>query len=311
MVDENKRIEIDQFKERAVSAAPLIREQNAAADVSGERMTAVFPDRSVSIIYYRSGIQNAPLIIGFHGGGYLYGGNALDDDMWCAVRDALGADVASVEYRKSPEHMYRAALDDAYDVSVYLKERAGELGFDRDKIYVMGESAGAGLAASVCIYAKRMGNPIYKRQILVYPFLDCDTDPDTKDESIPGGPMMYVFNELHCLPGESADPLVSPVFADIDELRGLPDATVIYAENDSLRHEGMKYSSMLREAGVQVDDMLSRGMPHGFFESGFGDPEKNIQPFMGDDFNRMILDGTIHRASVEALDFIKKSVSGR
>lgn len=281
-----------------------MRRQNREAVVSGERMKIERPDREIEVVFYPARTDNAPLIIGFHGGGFLFGGAALNDAMWKETGEKLGAAVASVEYRKSPEFQYMEAIEDAYDALVYFNENASEYGIDTDRIAVMGCSAGANLAAVTCIYAKRQCGPAIDKQILMYPFLDADTDPDSKGEGSLGGPVMYIFNELHSKPEETRDPLVSPVFADIEELKGLPEAIVCYADNDNLKHEGMKYSEMLREAGVDVVDMMADGMPHGYYESGFGKISDEEMRFLGDEVKAKILSGEVAASSQESLAFI-------
>ena len=312
-MDEQKRAMIDAVKAGLLENIPAMRKLNCEIPVSGERRNLTMPDREIPIVYYKAEKEHAPLIIGFHGGGYMLGGAALNDDMWLAVRDSLEMNVASVDYRKSPEYQWKEALDDAYDASVYLKEHASEFGFDPEKIYVMGTSSGGGLAASVCLYANRQKNNLYTGQILLYPFLDTDTDPDSKGEGSLTGPIMYVFNELHCSPQESKNPLVSPVFALQEDLIGLPPAILVYAENDNLKTEGRQYAEMLRGAGVPVADQLVAGMSHGYFDSGFTDPSELEHGFLSmvsvsESDKKLLKDGSFHTASLETLEFIKENL---
>lgn len=90
--------------------------------------------------------------------------------------------------RKSPNHKWKEALDDAYDTAYYLYEHSSDLGFDKKHIWVMGGSAGAGLAASVCLYAKQKNTNFIEKQILMYPFVDLHTDPVSKGEGSLQGP---------------------------------------------------------------------------------------------------------------------------
>lgn len=306
MVKVMKNSEIyEKVKAQVLKEAKMMREMNRKIPVSGERIDLPAGDRDVNIVYFRAKRENAPLILGFHGGGFLFGGNAMNDAMWSAVRDALDVNVASVEYRKSPDYQYQAALDDAYDAAVYMKEHAKEFGFDRESISVMGCSAGACLAATVCIYAKQKGGISFKRQILMYPFLDSYTDPDSKGKGSLEGPIMYVFNELHCMPKDAKLPVVSPVFAALEELRGLPGAIFCLADNDSLKQEGYRYADMLKQAGVPVSVQEYAKMPHGFFESGFGKISEEEMSFLGEEVISMIRSGEIAKASEAALDFVK------
>ena len=308
MMDDKKRAMIDEAKAGILEEVKVMRKLNREIPVSGERINLAVPDREIPIVYFKAQKAQAPLIIGFHGGGYLFGGAALNDDMWFAVRDSLNMNVASVDYRMSPEYQWKEALDDAYDASVYLKEHAAEFGFDPEKIYVLGASAGAGLAASVCLYANRKKNNLYTGQILLYPFLDVDTDPDSKGEGSLSGPIMYVFNELHCSPQEAKNPLISPVFASGEDLTGLPPAIFVYADYDNLKTEGMQYAAMLRSAGVPAADRLAEGMTHGYFENGFTDPSKIEQGFLSDMDKKLLNDGSFHTASLETLEFIKENI---
>lgn len=297
---------IEEIKKAIFAETQEMRRLNKIVPVSGERMKIERPDREIEVVFYPAKVDNAPLIIGFHGGGFLFGGAAMNDAMWKETGEKLGAAVASVEYRKSPEFQYMEAVEDAYDALVYFREHVAEYGIDPARISVMGCSAGANLAAVTSIYAKRQGGPAINKQILMYPFLDCDTDPDSKGEGSLSGPVMYIFNELHCRPEETRDPLVSPVFADLEELKGLPAAIVCYAENDNLRHEGMKYSEMLREAGVSVADTMAYSMPHGYYESGFGKISDEEMRFLGDEVKAKILNGEVAASSQESLAFISE-----
>ena len=124
---------------------------------------------------------------------------------------------------------------------------------------------------------------LLKKSKLLYPFLDLDTDPAAKGPGSLDGPIMQVFNEMHCLPEETKNPLVSPVFAQDHELEGLPAAIIVLADNDNLRPEGQTYAHMLSQAGVSVAHTVSEGMPHGFFESGFGEISDAEMDFLGED----------------------------
>lgn len=301
---------VKQVKESVCKEAGEMRRLNQTIPVSGERFSIRRPDREISIVFYKAEKENAPLILGFHGGGFLFGGNALNDAMWRAVQKATGAAVASVEYRKSPDYQYRAALEDAYDASMFFEEHAEKYKIDKRKIFVMGCSAGAQLAATLCLYAKSKGKQTFAGQILMYPMLDSYTDPASKGSGSIQGPIMYVFNELHCTEEEARLPIVSPVFASEEDLKGLPGAIICYADNDCLKREGQKYTQMLRNAGVEVHDMLAEGMPHGYFESGFGELTEGEQDFLGEEIIRMIQDGTIAKKSEESLEFIKKHFCG-
>lgn len=295
---------IDEIKKNVCEEAKKMKEANKGVPVKGTRYSLALKGRNVDIVYYSAKKENAPLLIGFHGGGFLFGGCALDDTMWDTMCKKLDVNIASIGYRKSPDYMYPCAIEDAYDSAIYLKEHAEKFGFNPEHISTFGSSAGGNIATCVCIYAKEKGGIIFKNQILNYPFIDSDTDPFEKGRGSLEGPIMYVFNELYCKPEETRLSTVSPIFADKKQLEGLPKAIVITAENDNLRAEGEVYIKLLREAGVEVKDNMASGMPHGYYEYGFGGNQDSS--FLPDDIVTLMSNGDISKAAQETLDFIDK-----
>lgn len=299
-----------QLKHQVIEEAKEMRRINRVIPVTGKRYDLDVGNRKINVVFYPASRKNAPLLLGFHGGGFLFGGNAMDDVMWSALRDRLDMNVASVEYRKSPDYQYQAALDDAYDAAVYLYHHADAFGFDRERMSVMGSSAGACLAATLCIYAKQKGGITFEHQVLLYPFLDAATNPDEKGKGSLTGPVMHIFNELHCRPEEAKDTLVSPVYASGEEVAGLPHGIFVMADMDNLKQEGLRYAGMLEQAGVKTDVMLSSGMPHGFFELGFDDRNGEKMVFLSEEEKEMIRSGEIARAAGEALEFVAERLVG-
>ena len=147
----------EEMKNHFLAMAGMMREVNRKIEVSGERFAIPAKGREISIVYYAAKSEKAPLILGFHGGGFLFGGNALNDAMWKAVSDRLDVNIASVGYRKSPDHQFRASLEDCLEALRYFRSHAADYGFDPDRIAAMGCSAGANLAATLSIYAKQQG----------------------------------------------------------------------------------------------------------------------------------------------------------
>ncbi len=299
-----------QLKHQVIEEAKEMRRINRVIPVTGKRYDLDVGNRKINVVFYPASRKNAPLLLGFHGGGFLFGGNAMDDVMWSALRDRLDMNVASLEYRKSPDYQYQAALDDAYDAAIYLYHHAEAFGFDRERMSVMGCSAGACLAATLCIYAKQKGGVTFEHQVLLYPFLDAATNPDEKGKGSLTGPVMHIFNELHCRPEEAKDAVVSPVYASGEEVAGLPHGILVMADMDNLKQEGFRYAGMLEQAGVKTDVMLSSGMPHGFFELGFDDRKEGEMAFLPEEEKEMIRSGEIARAAGEALEFVAERLVG-
>lgn len=314
-MDREKRKLIDAAKEEMSKNSRGIAAANKLVSVSGTRHKLPLEGREVEIVLYPALDENGnrlegdqPLIVGYHGGGFVFGGCALDDEMWLAVTRALQVNVASVGYRKSPEYKWKDTLDDAYDAAVYLAEHAGEFGIDGNHVSVMGQSAGGNLAAAVSLLANRDKSVKLDNIILIYPFLDVHTDPDSKGAGSLTGPATYAMNELHCDYEDTLNPLVSPVFAGEEMLKGLSNVIIDYSEDDNLKHEAMKYAQNLKSAGVTVHENTSAGMPHGFFECGFKTPtELEINLLLGENGAELAASGALHEKAAECLNFIKEN----
>lgn len=303
-MEQEMRDIIEAVKKEVLSQIGGMRAANKTVPVSGTRHVLPLEGRDIDMVYYPASGEHAPLLIGFHGGGFLFGGCALDDAMWDAMQNALKVNIASIDYRKTPDYMYPCALLDAYDATVYLRDHAEEFGFDKDHISVFGNSAGATLAAAVCLYAKEKGESLYDYQILNYPSLDWSATYAEKGSGNLDGPISVVFNELYIRPEDAKKITASPIFAKPEDLRGLPTAIIRTAEIDALRKEGEAYAGMLREAGVTVHLSNADGMPHGYYEYGFGDQAPAA--YLDEETQKMILDGTLHRHAAMALDFIRE-----
>ena len=291
----------EEMKSHFLAMAKMMQEVNRKTKVSGERFDIPAEGRKIPVVYYPAKSEKAPLILGFHGGGFLFGGNALNDDMWKAVSCRLDVNVASIGYRKSPDHQFRAALEDCLDALRYFRIHAGEYGFDPERIAAMGCSAGANLAATLSIYAKQQGEEPFWKQIMIYPVVDMYTDPEEKGGGTLAQPLQYLFNDLHSSRDEAKLPVISPIYATQEELRGLPDAVICTAELDSLRTETAQYAAMLQQAGVGVSLLSAEGMPHGFFEVGFGSVSDAEIEVLGPEIAKCVKDGSAAKVSEQIL----------
>jgi acetyl esterase/lipase len=128
--------------------------------------------------YTKEGATPGPAVVYFHGGGYFFGHIDHFDGTVARYVSASGVPMLSVEYRRAPEHPLPTPVEDGYAALNWLYEHAAELGVDPDRIGVMGDSAGGGMAAAVSILARERGGPQIARQILVMPMLDDRTTPD-------------------------------------------------------------------------------------------------------------------------------------
>jgi acetyl esterase len=207
-----------------------------------------------------------PLVIYYHGGGFVFGNLDLGNWICGTVADQVGAVVVSVDYRIAPVHRFPAAVEDSYAAFAWAAEHAAELGAT-GPLGVMGESAGGALAAVTCLLARERGGPAIAHQALIYPAADMTgaVQPTITDPRAPflSAAEMAAYRRLYLGPdGDPAHPWVSPLLAA--DHTGLPPALVQVGEHDPLRESGRRYADVLRSAGVPVRFTEYVGMPHGF-----------------------------------------------
>ncbi|MEZ5266865.1 MAG: alpha/beta hydrolase fold domain-containing protein [Acidimicrobiales bacterium] len=205
-----------------------------------------------------------PLVVYYHGGGWVLG-SATSDDAYC--RDlCLQSDavVLSVDYRHAPEARFPAAVDDAFAALVWAAGHASELGAIPDRLAVAGWSAGGNLAAVVSRLARDAGGPAVAAQLLITPVTDSDLTRPSYRENAEGffltAPLMHWFWDHYVDEADRTDPRVSPLRAE--DLSGLPPAVVVTAQFDPLRDEGDAYAAALEAAGVAVRHLPCRGQIH-------------------------------------------------
>jgi acetyl esterase/lipase len=207
-----------------------------------------------------------PLVVDFHGGGWVLGD--LDGVDWrcSSVAAAVGAVVVSVDYRLAPTHPWPAGAEDCYAALCDVLARAAEFGADPDRVAVMGDSAGGNLSAVVALMARDRNGPRIAFQGLVYPATDLTLSSPSVDENA-DAPVLtradcVAFRDLYLGGQDPRDPYASPLFAT--DHSGLPPALVQVAELDPIRDDGLRYAAALRAAGVPVRTTTYVGMPHGY-----------------------------------------------
>ncbi len=215
-------------------------------------------------LYQPSDQHNLPLLVWFHGGGWVLGD--LDSaDMTCRDLSSLsGCMVLSVDYRLAPEHPFPAAFDDAVAALRYAFDQASELGADINRIAIGGDSAGANLAACACNHSRNL--PV-KFQLLIYPVVEASFDNASYTENAENCGLTRELMKwfwLQYVPDEATreDDRVAPLNSD---LVGLPPAWVMVVDLDPLRDEGLKYATALQNNSVPVEVETAAGTIHGFF----------------------------------------------
>jgi len=222
-------------------------------------------------VYAPDASGRLPIMLYFHGGGYVKGGIEESDAFCRNLAHATSHLVLSVAYRLAPEHPFPAALDDAFAVTAWACERGADVGGASGAVVVCGESAGGNLAAVTCLRAR--GNPriAIRHQVLLQPVIDFTLSfpsialPATEC-LVPRDDLAWYYKTYYGDQRSLRDPRVSPIFAD--DLSGLPPALIITAEYDTLRDEAKAYAERLQAAGVATQYICYPGMVHGFLQMG-------------------------------------------
>ena len=205
-----------------------------------------------------------PVVVYYHGGGWVLG-SAISDDPFCRdLCDRSGALIVSVNYRHGPEQRFPAAADDAFAALKWVAGHAGQLGGIPGRLAVAGWSAGANLAAVVSQLARDHDGPALSGQLLLTPVTDGGASGGSYDSNSEGyiltRPLMDWFWNAYADQTERLDPKASPLRAA--SLAGLPPAMVVTAEFDPLRDQGNAYAAALAAAGVPVRHLPCRGHIH-------------------------------------------------
>jgi acetyl esterase len=213
-----------------------------------------------SRIYWPAGEGPHPILMNFHGGGWVTGSIEGDDLRCQRLAAGAGCIVVSVDYRLAPEHPFPAPLEDCWAACQWVHEHADEIGGDPARIAVSGASAGGNLAAAVALMARDRSAAFPVAQLLFYPVMDATS----RDEGPPGGPYFltrasmdwYWERYLPC-GQDRRDPLVSTGLAS--NFNNLPPALVITAELDPLAAEARKCAARAGWRHVEIP-----GVIHGF-----------------------------------------------
>lgn len=227
------------------------------------------PDGPMTVrIYTPKGVVPFPLMVFFHGSGFVLCSLDTHDGMCRNLAAGIGCVVVSVDYRLAPEHKFPAGPDDCLAATRWAAAHAAELGADPSRIMLAGDSAGGNMAAVTALRVRDEGGPALVGQMLLYPVTDYHT---------PGTPSYVENGEGYGLTRDTMEwfwahylgtaeqanhPHASPLRAP--DLSRLPAAYIVSAEYDPLRDEAERYGDRLRAAGVPVEVTRRPGMNHGF-----------------------------------------------
>ncbi|NEU56190.1 alpha/beta hydrolase [Halorussus sp. MSC15.2] len=220
-------------------------------------------------VYSPDGERPHPVLVYFHGGGWVVGSIDTHDSVCRHLTNAADCAVVSVDYRLAPEHPFPAPTEDAVAAVEWVAENGAEIGVDADRLAVGGDSAGGNLAAVAALVARDRGGPDIDRQVLIYPATSARDDWPSVAENDEGylltrSEMEWFGDQFFESPLDARNPYAFPLQAC--DHGGLPPATVVTAGFDPLRDEGQAYADALADAGVDVTVRNYEGMIHGFVD---------------------------------------------
>ncbi len=221
-------------------------------------------------LYLPEGDGPFPVVLYFHGGGWVIADKDVYDGGARALAKSAQAAVVSVDYRLAPEHPFPAAWDDALAAYKWLLGNPAKVDGDGGRIALAGESAGGNLAVATAIAARDAKLPMPEHVLAVYPVAQTDLDTESYLENAIAVPlnrpmMKWFFGHVTRSRQDELDPRLRLIDADLE---GLPPVTIISAHLDPLRSDGAKLADALKDAGVDVERRDYEGVVHDFFGMG-------------------------------------------
>jgi acetyl esterase len=240
------------------------------ADIE-EKVFPVGPTGEVPVRIYRpAGAQGLlPVVMYFHGGGWILGSKHTHDRL---VRDLVSGTNAAfvfVSYTPSPEAQFPVPVEQCYAATKYVAEHGRELGLDPTRLAVAGESVGGYTTAVVAQLSKERKGPPIRYQVLMYPVTDSSMSQPSYEEFANGpwltrAAMAWFWDAYAPNQEDRKKTTASPLSATLEQLKGLPPALVIVDENDILRDEGEQYAWKLIQAGVDVTPLRVLATHHDY-----------------------------------------------
>jgi acetyl esterase len=224
---------------------------------------------SIRIVRPKGSTEKLPVVMYFHGGGWVLGNKNTHDRLIREIANGANAAVVFVNFTPSPEAKFPIALEEAYSATKYIAENGNKMNMDTSRIAVVGDSVGGNMATVVTMMAKERMGPNIIFQLLFYPVTDSSFYTSSykqfaTDYNLTREAMKWFWDNYLPDKQKRKDPKASPLRATIEELKGLPDAMIINGEFDVLRDEGEAYAHKLNDAGVKVTGIRYLGTIHDF-----------------------------------------------
>ncbi len=237
------------------------------SDVSDYLINAGGVQLNARIYRPRGGSGTKACVLYFHGGGWMLGSSHVYDASALAIAEQTKAVVLSLDYRLAPENKFPAAHNDAVAAYQWVLSNASFLNIDPNRIAVAGEGAGANLACYVSLIARDSGMVLPKHQLLISPLTEADMNTPSYSQYAHAEPlskatMSYFFNQYLTADSQRNDTRIAVLNAP---LMGMSATTIINADIDPLRDDGLMLKTKLEAAGVPVTRTIYNGVTHDFF----------------------------------------------
>jgi len=224
---------------------------------------------SVRIIRPKNESGMLPAVLYFHGAGWVMGSASTHDRLVRELAVGAHAAVVFVNYSRSPEVRFPVANEESYAATMYIAEHGKKWNLDASHLAIAGDSVGGNMAIAVSLLAKERKGPQIHSQLLFYPVTDSGMDTPSYRQFANGpwltkAAMEYFWHAYEPDLRSRHKPHLSPIHVPPDQLKGLPPALVITAENDVLRDEGEQYAHHLMQAGVETTAIRFLGTIHDF-----------------------------------------------
>ncbi|MDV6212700.1 alpha/beta hydrolase [Rhodococcus erythropolis] len=252
-------------------------------------------------IYVPEGTGPFPVVVYFHGGGFVTGDLIVSEELCRALANDVGAIVAAVGYRLAPEHKFPAATDDTFAALCWIADHVAQFGGDPRRLAVHGDSAGGNLAAVTALRARDEGGPSLTCQVLVYPVIEPYADTRSRHEFREGyvlnaAGMDWFWDHYLTTSADADNPYVDPSKAT--DLAGLPPTLIVTMENEVPRDEAEYFGEQLAEAGVPTEVVRVDGLVHGVYWITAAVPRGNeiralVVRFLVEQFAGRTIEGTV------------------